>query len=232
MSFFNTKFMGDKNKECCVKLKCIKFNGFFDKNDIKYECINLANFTLEYYFESSTIMSLLIRRMNDPCTEYIYYAPSLLYNPFTNIGIIHKYNEPTQLFRISNIIQGDEFAIYLESININDPTKKTVDDLRYKKHSFSYYYHSPTIYDSDGDDICNGQEGGREYVFRTYLSRYGTMPNKFQTIFEPLVRLALDCKHDQNKFKYNQYYDGEYLYTSDDSAWTSNDYSSDDSYDW
>lgn len=196
---------------------------------IRLKCIilgdpkNISNCTLEYHFDSTPVMTLVLRRMTSADTKYVYRAGSVIYDAFSNIGIIHENNKVTGLFRVSKITEHGEYSIHIEQITLDDP-EVLVSNRAWIKHSFNYYYDSAPQLSDSGSDLCPGQTNQINFE-RSYLSTYGTMPRILTQLFETLARYHLDCIKDQKKLKRNAMRDGEYVNSDDRDAFTS---SSDD----
>jgi hypothetical protein len=194
----------------CVKLKCVTI---WNAEDIR-DC------TLKYSFDQNPLMTLIMRRMTSPKTKYVYCVGTIIYDAFNNIGIIHKDHKPDSLFRVSNIVDGNELAIHIETLNIED-LMIAVTEKAYVKHSFNYYYDSAPELSASGEDLCPGQSGGQINIERSYISTYGTMPRVLTQLFEPLARHRLNCLRDQKKLKRGATAEGQYIESDDRDAWAS-----------
>lgn len=205
------------------------------ENAVKFRCIDLDNVenvygkTLVYRFINTAVMTLVLRRMTSSKTRYVYRVNSVIYDPFSNIGITHENNKVTGLFRVSNIIEGDELAVHIEQISMDDP-RIAIHDKTWKKHSFNYYYESAPLLTDSGEDLCPGQSGAQIEFERSYLSTYGTMPWELNSLFETLVRHHLKCLRDQKRLKRYATIDDQWVECDDPDAWTDSSASSDDSY--
>lgn len=197
-----------------VTLKCIILGD--DKN--------ITDCTLIYHFEATPVMTLVLRRMTSKETKYVYKTGFVIYDSFSNIGIIHENKKVTSLFRVSNITNGTEYAVQIEQITLED-FNVSISIKAWERHSFNYWYESVAV-GSDGEDLCPGQTN-QINTSRSYLSTYGTMPNILNPLFETLVRHHLGVIKDEKKLKRGTRIDGQYV-DGDSDAFTSSG-SSDDS---
>lgn len=220
------------------------------KNKVIFKCMGLENpeniesYTLEYHFDSrNPIIQLILRRMTTPAvdelgyeykSQYIFKANNVVYDPFSNIGIVHAATmAPITLFRVSNIIDdytynyntkdmAKEYSIHLEQISLENPENITANSKAWMKNTFNYWYYS------EQDDTCEWQN--KIETSRSYLSSYGTMPNQLSQLFESLARYHLGVLKDEKKFKRGAMIGDEYVQGSRDqfSSSDSDQFSSDD----
>lgn len=206
-TYSNTRTFAEGDSH--VMLKCIVIRN----------AENIENCTLKYIFDAAPLMTLVMRRMTSPKTKYVYKAGNVLYDSFSNIGIVHKNGKPISLFRISNIIEEDEMAIHIEEMDVEDP-KVSISSKAYKKHSFNYYYESEPMLTDSGDDLCPGQTNTVN-ISRSYLSTYGTMSWTITQLIEPLVRNHLNVIKDEKKLKKGAHIGNMHVYTDDYDAFDS-----------